>query len=328
MSKHLCFFSQRLDWLSAALLVISIHFLFLFWGFFWASHTPISPAAHPKKLMAQTVSLLSLPSPVEKESLVAALPEVIPAPAVQESLPAVLETPPQKTVPKEKSTPTIPPPEKKTITKPTASKKVVEAPKKIEGPKKTVKKSEVSKPKVASQETPKKEAQPTAAEIQKKKQEEAAKEAARQLEEAKLKKVQEKLSKLKQTGDLMQASTPSVQLEMASVPKELVSLQVDALTLEETGSVGQWKKKEEQYRDEVALRLKKGLRLPDYGSVTIKLTLDRLGKVLKLETTKSESAKNKAYVEQALPTLIFSPFGQHFPGSSQHTFLITLHNDI
>ena len=124
------------------------------------------------------------------------------------------------------------------------------------------------------------------------------------------------------------ALLPQLSLETTALPKALGTLQVDALPLEVPGGAsGDWGAKETSYSGEVASRLKKALKLPDYGAVKIKLTLDRSGKVVKLEIVQSESRKNKAYVESKIPTLLFPPFGQRFKDVSQNTFVITLQND-
>lgn len=166
------------------------------------------------------------------------------------------------------------------------------------------------------------------AEAEKKRKQEiaAVQEAARQKEQAALAKAKENLAKMNQTRDKMSAS-PSVNLDTTTLPKELASLHVDALSLRGDGGASDWGIKESSYSDEVAYRLKMNLKLPDYGAVTIKLTLERTGKVKKVEILKSESNKNKTYVESKIPTIVFSPFGQKFQGVSENTFVITLKNN-
>jgi hypothetical protein len=79
---------------------------------------------------------------------------------------------------------------------------------------------------------------------------------------------------------------------------------------------------------ELTSRLKRLLKLPQYGDVDIQLTLLRSGKVAKLIVTNSQNALNKDHVEKMLPTLIFPPFGNGFAGEEQHTFKIRLSNDL
>ncbi|MCE5319245.1 MAG: hypothetical protein LLG04_18015 [Parachlamydia sp.] len=81
------------------------------------------------------------------------------------------------------------------------------------------------------------------------------------------------------------------------------------------------------YRDELAGRLKLLLKLPEYGSVKLKLTLQRSGKVFKVAILSAASAQNRAYVEKMMPTLQFPPFGNQFGEEPEYTFTITLNND-
>lgn len=166
------------------------------------------------------------------------------------------------------------------------------------------------------------------AEAEKKRQLEiaAVQEVARQKEQTALTKAKENLAKMNQTRDKLSASS-TVNLDTATLPKELVSLHVDALSLGGQEGSNHWGIKEASYSDEVAYRLKMNLKLPDYGAVKIKLTLDRTGKVKKVEILKSESNKNKTYVESKIPAIVFSPFGQKFQGASENTFVITLQNN-
>lgn len=166
------------------------------------------------------------------------------------------------------------------------------------------------------------------AEIERKRQQEiaVAQEAARQKEQALLTKAKENLAKMSETRDKISTS-PSVSLNSTTIPKEIASLHVDALPLGGSEGSGDWGTKEASYSDEIAYRLKMALKLPDYGAVKIKLILDRTGKVIKVEIMKSESNKNKAYVESKIPTLLFPSFGQKFQGQSQYTFEFLLQND-
>lgn len=166
------------------------------------------------------------------------------------------------------------------------------------------------------------------AEAAKKRQQEiaAAQEAAKQKELALLAKAQENLAKMSETRDKISTSS-SASLKSTSLPKELGSLQVDAMPIGDAGNASDWGTKEASYSDDIAYRLKMALRLPDYGTVKIKLTLDRTGKVLKVEIVQSESNKNKGYVENKIPTLLFPSFGQRFQGVAQNTFVISLQND-
>lgn len=82
------------------------------------------------------------------------------------------------------------------------------------------------------------------------------------------------------------------------------------------------------YRDELAGRLKLMLRLPEFGEVKIKLTLDKSGRVIKVIVISSESDLNRKYVENELPSLPLPAFGNNFNGMTEYTFPITLSNEI
>lgn len=199
---------------------------------------------------------------------------------------------------------------------------------KIEAEKKRLQKLAEEKKQLQAKAAAEKKRQDEIAEKERKRKEEAdaAKEAARQKVQAHLSKAKENLAKIGETRDKI-ASNSSINIEMAPLPKELGLLQVDAFLTENDGKGGAWGLQEVSYSDEVAYRLKVSLRLPDYGSVKIKLTLERSGKVVKLETVQTQSQKNKAYVESKVPTILFPPFGQRFSSDKENTFTITLQND-
>jgi hypothetical protein len=119
----------------------------------------------------------------------------------------------------------------------------------------------------------------------------------------------------------------SVSTELhAALPKEISSLKIDSF-LAEGDTFTKAGKTEMTYLENVSYCLKKRLRLPDYGFVSIKLTIEKTGKVTRVEIVKSGSSLNKAYIEKELPKLIFSPFGSQFQGVDHYTFLITIHNE-
>ena len=74
-------------------------------------------------------------------------------------------------------------------------------------------------------------------------------------------------------------------------------------------------------------RLHQWLRLPEYGEVTIQLTLNRDGTVAKALVVKAESETNRTYIQQQLPHLRFPTFGKQFPGEETHAFLLVLKNE-
>ena len=80
------------------------------------------------------------------------------------------------------------------------------------------------------------------------------------------------------------------------------------------------------YEELLADRLRLLLTLPDYGNVTIRLKLNRQGKVLDVTIVKSASEENRQYVQKALPTLSLPPFGRSFGSEADHTFQLVLSN--
>lgn len=177
----------------------------------------------------------------------------------------------------------------------------------------------------------KKEATPTPEEIAAKEAEkkrmqelEAVKEAARVKQQELLAKAKQNIAKMGESRDKI-ASNKSVSLETTSIPKQLESLQIDAIPAG-TNTPAELNAKEIDYRDGIAYRLKLALKLPEYGAVQIKLTLERSGQMIQVQFTHSESSKNKQYLEKMLPTLVFPPFENNFADLAQYTFLITLNN--
>ncbi len=81
---------------------------------------------------------------------------------------------------------------------------------------------------------------------------------------------------------------------------------------------------ETSFENQLVAHLEKLLELPERGAVTIKLTLDRSGKVEALIADSATSDENRLYIESMLPTLIFPEFGIHFKNEATHTFSITL----
>lgn len=163
------------------------------------------------------------------------------------------------------------------------------------------------------------------AEIEKKRQQEIA--AAQEVTRQKTQALKENLAKMNETRGKMSAAPSSASLQKTNLPQQLGTLQVEALPFVEGSSQGSWGVKESSYSDEIAFRLKKNLMLPDYGAVKVKLTLDRTGKVIKVEIMQSESKKNKTFIESKIPSIQFPPFGQQFQGMTQNTFVITFQND-
>jgi hypothetical protein len=85
---------------------------------------------------------------------------------------------------------------------------------------------------------------------------------------------------------------------------------------------------ERTYYTELVSRLKLSLKLPEYGEVKVQLTLARSGSVVRLTGIKSKSKKNASYIEKTVPKLKLPPFGQNFSGEKEHTFKLTMSNEL
>lgn len=296
--------------------------------------------------------------PVKEETIAPNNHQEIPLPEAASPAPVTATKPKPKPTPAPKAKPqdkpktvpqqSMPAKNPAAAKKPAQAKKTAPAKKSAEAAK-SKPKNEAVKQKPADKEAAKKKEQELAA---KKKQDEAEKKrlqdkaeaekkrireaekqrqqeiaAAHAVKEKKMQAALENLAKTQITGNKVKASSSSVNLQSTSIPKEVGALQVDAFPLVEASGSGKWGSSEVSYSGEVAFILKSALRLPDYGAVKIKLTIDSKGKVLKVETLHSESNKNKTYAESKIPALPFPAFKQRFEGASQNTFVITLQND-
>lgn len=82
------------------------------------------------------------------------------------------------------------------------------------------------------------------------------------------------------------------------------------------------------YYSQLAACLKENLRLPEFGEVRVSLTLDCRGKVIQVKIISAQNENNKRYVEKILPKVNFPSFDQAFKNEKEHTFSITLANDL
>lgn len=78
----------------------------------------------------------------------------------------------------------------------------------------------------------------------------------------------------------------------------------------------------------IATTLRKNLRLPEYGEVKVHLCLDCQGTVVQVNIISAQNENNSRYVEKVLPSVQFPPFGKAFQNEKEHTFTITLANDL
>ncbi|MCE2982185.1 MAG: hypothetical protein LW832_01340 [Parachlamydia sp.] len=198
-------------------------------------------------------------------------------------------------------------------------------PVKTEKPKDTPKPPVTAVKKSASQNKvePVKKKEASAAEVRKTNEIAALQEASKKKEKELLAKAKENFSKLGETRQQISKAS-SLPLDNPAAPSPSLELQIDSLPASgQAGLPGP----QNSYHHEIALKLKTNLRLPDYGSVKIKLTLEASGKVTRLEVLSAESEKNRAYVEKSVASLLFPHFGRHFNEASEYTFFVTLNNE-
>ena len=332
-------------------IVLVLHIFLLGLGLLWPSK-PLPRQQPRSKVVVQTVQLKPVPELSQPVAIIAPpIPEIAPPEPLSSPL---VESPP---LPTEivASPAIIPSPEP--IIKPTPSLSTIEqAPQvkpspvkqEIKNPKIEKKEPAPPKPKPQTVKKPatQNKAQPatpapktkTAEEIQKEKKAKQEAEKARQqaqaAEELRIKQQQEKLAQARQslakvsdTRKQAQAATP-VSTDTKDLPQLISHLQIDSLPISASPSGAVWGTKESRYQDRLIAQLESALRLPDYGTVQLKLELNREGHVVQVNIIKSENTKNQSYIERMLPTFSFAPFGKEFEGASTYTFTITLRNKI
>lgn len=81
------------------------------------------------------------------------------------------------------------------------------------------------------------------------------------------------------------------------------------------------------YEDAIGQFLKLWIRLPEYGQVTVQLTINHKGKITAFKTLHSESERNRLLVEDRLPKLTF-PIAQNTPrDQAERTLTLVLSNE-
>ncbi len=129
----------------------------------------------------------------------------------------------------------------------------------------------------------------------------------------------QKIASVKQSGQSLLASIP-MESDVA-IPKGVTGLQVEGIPVTASGLLNST---EASYQGKIKFRLEQNLRLPERGEVEIKLTLNKSGKIVKFETTSPQSLKNRQYIEQKIPSIVFPEFDASLNGETQHLFTIQL----
>ncbi len=174
------------------------------------------------------------------------------------------------------------------------------------------KRTPVKKPKKTKQKKPKKKIVKT-------------KKRVKKIEEPIDTKSEELLDNLKQT--LSAFKSPEMKknrkVQKWDLPDKLTELHIENLQSEiqiEAPANG--------YPNRLANRLKRSLELPEYGKITLQIILHKSGKVLSISVLESESKNNTLYIKEILPRLQFPSFSTAFSSEEEHTFSITLANQL
>jgi hypothetical protein len=135
-----------------------------------------------------------------------------------------------------------------------------------------------------------------------------------------LKELEESIAKIETKSDKGAASKKTPINSQAFTP---ISLQIDnPLSDDSTAEEG-----ESSYPDTLASHLHRSLSLPDYGEVKIQLSLRQDGTVVKLIVLKTQSEKNRQYLESNLPRLQFPRFEGAYASKKEYTFILTFCNE-
>jgi hypothetical protein len=325
------------------LVVFAVHFLGIVIGF---QHPSVKPKLKVKtKVVVQTVDLRSRPD----VGVQLAKPAPAPSPPLpkserkekDEKVVAARETLPVESTPPKPSPLSAKVEQKKAVkaevkASPAAESKAPPVVKRTVAPVNPTTVKANAKPKEVDQ--PQKKAIDSKAEVEKaekkKQQEKAEAEKVDRKRAEEEKEKQERLAvalgalgKSKLSRENMNHQPKRASLAQVADPKAIGSLEID-VWMSDQGEKGEaWGVQEVNYRDQVGETLRSELKLPEYGAVTIRLTLGHLGKVINVEIVNSQSGKNRAYVEKTLPMLSFPPFGQQFKGELQCTFSFILKNN-
>jgi len=134
------------------------------------------------------------------------------------------------------------------------------------------------------------------------------------ISDALVKELEESIAKLENTGK-EKKTTP------ASKATPAIVLQIDTADAEVIGE------EPSDYTDKLIGHLHGALRLPEYGEVQMQLRLRQDGTVVKLVVLKTQSEKNKHYLETHLPHLSFPRFEGVYASKKEFTFILTFCNE-
>jgi hypothetical protein len=136
-----------------------------------------------------------------------------------------------------------------------------------------------------------------------------------------LKELEESIAKIENKSDKGYAGKKTTATSRAVAP---VHLQIDSLASEDVEE----SEGASDYTENLVRHLHQSLNLPDYGEVKIQLRLRQDGTVVKIAVIKTESEKNKKYLEERLPALRFPRFEGEYANKKEDVFILTFCNEL
>lgn len=134
-----------------------------------------------------------------------------------------------------------------------------------------------------------------------------------------IRELEESIAKIENKSDKGTASRKTSMSSKAAIAP--IVLQIDMADASHYAEAG-----DGDYVDLLVSHLHQHLSLPDYGEVKIQLSLQQDGTVGKIVVLKTESEKNKKYLESNLPRLRFPRFEGSYAKKKESTFILTFCN--
>ncbi|MDB2614251.1 hypothetical protein N9Y92_03740 [Chlamydiales bacterium] len=117
-------------------------------------------------------------------------------------------------------------------------------------------------------------------------------------------------------SQLKKARESLTQMEKEITPSpQMATLKVESTTFDEEG-----------YVQDLIKRLQVQMHLPEFGAVTVQVTLEKGGQVTGFEIKETSSKINQSYVESTLPTISFPRFTKELKDENEHTFILVLNH--
>lgn len=134
-----------------------------------------------------------------------------------------------------------------------------------------------------------------------------------------LQELEDSIAKIENKSDKAAVSktTPTHKKTLAPIALQIDSASSDEASLEEGN-----------YTAALVNHLHQALSLPDYGEVKIQLSLRQDGTVAKVVVLKTQSEKNRQYLENNLPRLRFPRFEGTYANKKESTFVLTFCNEL